>query len=64
MEDWERTEALIRRNRALLTRAAAARAAASQAVATAEHALRMVEQNKVERARRNADRRRLVSEPR
>jgi uncharacterized protein (DUF2147 family) len=60
MEEWERTEALIRRNRALLARAAAARAAASEAVATAEHALRIVEQNKVERARRNADRRRLV----
>jgi hypothetical protein len=52
MDDRERVEALIRRNRALLAAAAAARGAARQAVAAAKFAVWVSELNAAERARR------------
>ena len=60
MDDRERTESLIRRNRALLARAAAVCQAAQEVVGTAKQALRAVELQKIDRKRRRALRNRSL----
>ena len=52
MDEKSQTEALVRRNRALLARAVEVRAAAHEAVLTAQYAVQIAELSRLDRERR------------
>jgi hypothetical protein len=62
MDEGDRADALIRRNRWLLALAAEARAAACEALVTAEHVRHIVQLNRIERERREALGRRALQQ--